>query len=84
MVDVDVLQLGFVGLMAMGTVNVLSFFVTDLTSAQKFAISAVAAFIFAFVPADLANELANQIKDALAIALAGSGGYKLASKAGGS
>lgn len=80
----DITSLGFAALIVIGVVNVVTMFKSNLTSTQKFGIALVTAFVVGFVPASFANELANRIKDALSIALASSGGYKIATKAGGS
>jgi len=79
----DVLSLALPGLVALGVVNVISFFKPDLDSKIKFAISFVVAFAVLFVPADLGFMLADKIKEALTIAFAASGVYKLFTKAGG-
>lgn len=79
----DIMQLALPGLVALGVVNVIGFFKPDLDSRIKFAISFVVAFAVLFVPQDLGNLLANNIKEAIAIAFAASGTYKLFTKAGG-
>lgn len=72
------------GLAAVGVVNVVTFFYPDITSKVKFALSAFAAFaVIALVPADLGNIIFEYAKEALIIAFAMSGGYKIATKAGG-
>ena len=76
-------SLTLAGLIAIGTVNVISFFKTDLDSKIKFAISFVVAFAVLFVPFEVGNVILQKIKDALEIALAASGTYKLATKVGG-
>lgn len=80
----DLEGLTLAGLAALGVVNVISFFKPDLDSKVKFAASAIAAFVvIAFVPQDLGNQVLEQAKEALVIAFAASGLYKVASKAGG-
>lgn len=80
----DLQSLTLAGLASVGVVNVVSFFYPKLDSKIKFALSAVAAFaVIALVPADLGNQILEWAKEALVIALAASGGYKIASKAGG-
>jgi hypothetical protein len=54
-----------------------------MDSKVKFAGSAVVAFIILFVPPVFSNMLADNIKNALAVAFAVSGTYKLAQKIGG-
>jgi len=79
----DILSLALPGLVALGAVNVLTFFKPGIDSRWKFALSFLVAFVVLFVPSDLGNVLANNIKEALIIATAASGTYKLFSKAGG-
>ncbi len=80
----DLQSLTLAGLGALGVVNVVTFFKKDLSSEIKFALSAVSAFaIIALVPADLGNIILEYAKQALMIAFAMSGGYKIATKAGG-
>lgn len=79
----DLLNVGFVGLMTLGFVNVLTFWKPNLDSKIKFGLSLVFAFALLWVPTDLGNMLADKIKTALEIALAASGGYKIAQKIGG-
>lgn len=79
----DLQSLTLAGLAAVGVVNVLTFFKPNLSSQVKFALSAVAAFaVIALVPVGLGNVFLNYAKEALAIALAMSGTYKIASKVG--
>ena len=79
----DLLSVGFVGLMTLGFVNVLTFWKPNLDSKIKFSVSLVFAFALLWVPADLGNMLAEKIVKAAEIALAASGGYKVAQKIGG-
>lgn len=79
----DLASLTLVGLAALGTVNVISFFYPNLDSKVKFALSAVAAFVVAFVPTGWGGIILTNAKLALEAALAASGAYKLAQKAGG-
>lgn len=80
----DLTSVTLAGLAAIGAVNVATFFVPALDSKVKFALSAVAAFlVIAFVPISLGNLWLEWIKEAIAIAFAASGGYKLFQKAGG-
>jgi len=79
----DIFSLALPGLVALGVVNVIGFFKPDLDSRIKFAISFVVALAVLFVPEDLGFMLADKIKEALTIAFAASGVYKLFTKAGG-
>jgi hypothetical protein len=79
----DIFQMGLVGLVALGVVNVITFFKPNMDSRVKFAISAVVAFIVAFIPPDLGNIVLDKIRIALEAAFAASGTYKLFTKAGG-
>lgn len=80
----DIVNLSLTGLVVLGVVNVLTMLRPNASSFVKFAISLVVAFGITFIPATLANELTNHLKEAVAVAFAVSGGYKLAQKAGGS
>lgn len=71
------------GLAVIGAVNVLTFYKPEASSKTKFVVSVVVAFAVSFVPADLGNIILTHAKDAITIALASSGSYKLFSKAGG-
>jgi hypothetical protein len=79
----DISSLTLAGLVAIGAVNAISFFKADLDSKIKFAISFVVAFAVLFVPVELGSMLLQKAKEALEIALAASGTYKLAQKVGG-
>lgn len=73
----------FIGLVTLGVVNVVTFFVKDLKSEYKFALSVLVAFGLTFVPESIGNMILDKAKIALEIAFASSGGYKLATRAGG-
>lgn len=73
----------FIGLMTLGAVNVITFFLKDLKSEYKFALSVGIAFALTFVPETIGNIILEKAKLALEIGLAASGGYKLATRAGG-
>lgn len=73
----------FIGLMTLGFVNVVTFYKPDLDSKVKFAISLVFAFVLTFVPESLGLIIFDKLKLAISIALAASGGFKLATRAGG-
>lgn len=80
----DLQSLTLAGLAAVGIVNVVSFFRPTLDSKVKFALSFASAFlVIALVPVDLGNIILEHAKEALVIAFAMSGTYKIASKAGG-
>lgn len=73
----------FVGLTTIGFINVLGFFYPQLNPKIKIATSAVFAFIMLFVPAEIGNIIFDRARIAIEIALASSGGYKIAQKIGG-
>lgn len=79
----DFTGMTFAGLATIGVVNVLGFFRPNMDSKLKFGISIVAAMAFLFVPADLGNLLFDKLKEAITIAFAASGTYKLVTRAGG-
>lgn len=79
----NIMDATFIGLMTIGIVNVVTFYKPELPSKERFAISIVAAFLLTFVPAEMGNIILEKAKVALGVAFAASGGFKLASKAGG-
>lgn len=79
----DLTNIGFVALMTIGFVNVLSFWKPNMDSKVKIGVSIAFAFTLTFVPADLGNLIANKVKEAVEIALLATGGYKVAQKVGG-
>jgi uncharacterized membrane protein (DUF485 family) len=79
----DLGSLTFIGLMTLGFVNVVSFYKPNLDSKIKFTLSLVFAFALTFVPVEFANVVLDKAKQAIEVALAASGTYKLAQKAGG-
>lgn len=79
----DYTGMTFVGLITVGVVNVVSFFLPTLKSEYKFALAIITAFALTFVPAELGSVIADKVKLALEVAFASSGAYKLLSKAGG-
>ncbi len=79
----DIGSLTLAGLAAIGVVNVVTFFKADLDSRIKFAISFVAALAVLFIPAELGSMILDKSKEALTVAFAASGAYKVATKAGG-
>jgi hypothetical protein len=79
----DLQNITLAGLVAIGVVNVLSFWKPGLDSKIKFGASLLSAFAVTFVPQDLGLMILNHAKDALTVAFAASGVYKIAQKAGG-
>lgn len=79
----DFTNLTFAGLATLGVVNVIGFFKPELDSKIKFSLSFLAALAFLFVPASIGNLLFDKAKEAIQIAFAVSGTYKLAAKIGG-
>lgn len=79
----DLQNITLAGLVAIGVVNVISFFKPGLDSKIKFSASLLAAFAVSFVPQDLGIIILNHAKDAITVAFAASGVYKIAQKAGG-
>lgn len=79
----DLQNITLAGLIAVGVVNVLTFYKPSIDSKLKFAISLAVAFAVTFVPVQVGNVLLDHIKSALEVALAASGAYKIAQKAGG-
>lgn len=79
----DLSNMTFAGLATVGIVNVATFFMPNLNSKTKFALSICAAFALTFVPKELGIELYDKVKTALEIAFAVSGTYKMATKLGG-
>ena len=71
------------GLVAIGVVNVISFFKPGIDSKIKFAASLAAAFAVTFIPVEVGNTILQHLKDAITVAFAASGAYKIAQKAGG-
>lgn len=78
----DFQSLTLAGLVAIGVVNVISFFKADLDSRLKFALSVIAAFAVTFVPISLESVILDHAKTAITVAFAASGTYKLFTKAG--
>lgn len=79
----DLTNVALTGLVAIGIVNVISFFKPGMPAWLKFALSAVGAFAVTWIPAEFSNLLLQKIKAALEAAFMASGGYKLAQKIGG-
>lgn len=79
----DIQTTSLAGLVAIGVVNVITMFKSDLDSRIKFGISLVVAFAVLFVPQELGNMILEKLRLAIEVAFAASGLYKLASKAGG-
>lgn len=84
--DLNTFNLGDVtlaGLAVIGVVNVITFYRPQTSSRTKFILSIIVAFAVGFIPADLGNIILTRAKDAVELAFAASGSYKLFSKAGG-
>lgn len=79
----DIASATFIGLVTLGTVNVITFFYPNLDSKVKFGLSVITAFILTFVPASVGVLVLDKAKLAIETALAVSGSYKLAMKVGG-
>jgi len=79
----SLMDLTFVGLMTVGFVNVVSFYKPGMDSKVKFGLSLAFAFALTFVPADLSAIILDKAKEALSVALAASGAYKMAQKISG-
>jgi hypothetical protein len=79
----DITSVTFAGLMTLGFVNVVTFYKPELDSKVKFFISFLFALAVLFIPSELGNMLLDKMKEAIEIALAASGTYKLLTKAGG-
>lgn len=79
----DIASITLAGLVALGVVNVITFFKPGLDSKVKFALSLAAAFAVTFVPVELGNIILDHAKTALTVAFAASGTYKLSQKIGG-
>jgi hypothetical protein len=79
----DLVNLGFIGIMVIGLTNILTFFLPNLDSKIKIGVSFVFAFALTFVPVGTASYLLDHIKLALEATAALSGTYKLAQKIGG-
>lgn len=83
MIYLDIASLTLTGLAAIGVVNVVTFFKKDLDSKVLFTLSVLAAFAVTFIPVELGNIILEKAKEALLVAFAASGTYKIMSKAGG-
>lgn len=79
----DIASLTLASFVAIGIVNVISFFQPDMDSRLKFTLSLVAAFAVTFVPAELGNVILDHLKTALTVAFLASGTYRIAQKVGG-
>lgn len=82
--DIDIASLTLNGLVAIGTVNLVMLFKPDVDSRIRFILSFIAALAVSFIPPDLGTVLLTKAKEAIMVALAASGTYKLAQKVGGS
>lgn len=79
----DIASLTFLGLIGLGTVNVITFFRPDLDPRVKFGLSFLVIFLATFVPVEMGNIILDKAKVALETALVFSGVYKLSQKIGG-
>ena len=79
----DLQNITLAGLAAIGAVNVLTMWKPGVESKWKFIASLAVAFLMTFVPANIGNVILENAKIAIQVALAASGVYKLATKAGG-
>lgn len=80
---INVNDITLTGLAVIGVVNVVTFYRPQTSSKTKFVLSIVVAFLISFIPADLGNIILTRALDAIKLAFAASGSYKLFSKAGG-
>ena len=80
----DITAMGFIALMTLGFVNVVTFWKPNMDSKMKIGIAVVFAFALTFVPAGWGNMIADKLKIAIETALLVSGVYKLSQKMGGS
>lgn len=78
----DLTNVTLVGIAAIGTVNVISFFKPTMDSKLKWFLSFLVALTISFIPADLGSILLTHVKDAIYAATVGSGLYKIATKIG--
>lgn len=78
----DFQSMTLAGLMAIGAVNVITMFKADIDSRIKFIVSLVVAFAALYIPDQIGNDVLNKLRDAIQIAFASSGAYKLATKTG--
>ena len=79
----DIQSMSLAALAAIGVVNVITMFKPIEDSRIKFAISLVVAFAVLFIPQDISNAILDKLRDAITIAFAGSGIYKISQKIGG-
>lgn len=79
----DYLSMGFIAIMAVGVVNIISFIAPNMDSKIKISIAFVVAFGLTFIPVDVQNVILEKIRIALSATTFGSGVYKLTQKAGG-
>lgn len=80
----DTIDIVKLGLIVLGAVNVATLFYPTMDSKYKWVLSFIVALVFLFLPVSLGNVILDKLKVALEVAFAASGGYKLATKAGGS
>ena len=82
--NLDLLQLGAVGLLTLGAVKSVDIFAVwknyTLGSETKWLLAVGFAFLFGFIPAEFGNFFLDKAKDALQIAVAVTGVFKLIEK----
>lgn len=69
-------------LMVIGGVNIINFFFPLTDSRIKFAVSLAIAFAVSFIPAEIGSILLEKLRDAIQIAVAASGLYKVSQVVG--
>lgn len=79
----DLGSYGFTGLMVIGAVNAVTILFGEMTNQQKLLLSFVVAIAVSFIPVEIGNLIYDKAVVALSVALASSGGYKIAQKVGG-
>ena len=83
--NINLLQLGAVGLLTLGAVKSFDIFAEwknySLGSEQKWLLALLFAFLFGFIPAEFGNFFLDKAKDAVQIAVAVTGVFKLIEKA---
>ena len=80
----DISTLSFTAFMVIGAVNIMAHFYPDMDSNRKWIISFAVALLASFVPHSFGNIIADHIREAVAVTLASTGGYKVAQKIGNS
>lgn len=81
--EFDFSNITLAGLAIIGVVNGISIFKPDLDSRWKYGISIFIALAIGFIPDNISSEIFRRLIEALTIATASSGAYKLSTKLGG-